>query len=106
MTKKKKKKIDELEQLQDEIEVDTLFNSLTTDEIEQEQPQEEKVESNIFQREIDHPKAMIKQKEKEEQKEKVKQELERVRKETKKTTYKSNFLSAFLLFITMVLETC
>ena len=106
MAKKKKKKIDELEQLQDEIEVDTLFNSLTSDEIEQEQPQEEKVESNIFQREIDHPKAMIKQKEKEEQKEKVKQELERVRKETKNTTYKSNFLSAFLLFITMVLETC
>ena len=36
MAKKKKKKIDELEQLQDEIEVDTLFNSMTTDEIEQE----------------------------------------------------------------------
>ncbi len=106
MAKKKKKKIDELEQLQDEMEVDTLFNSLITDEIKEENSTDEKVESNIFQREIDHPKAMIEQKEKEEKKEKVKQELERVRKETKKTTYKSNFLSAFLLFITMVLETC
>lgn len=104
--KKKKKKIDELEQLQDEMEVDTLFNTLTTDEIKEEKKDDEKVESNIFQREIDHPKAMIEQKEKEEKKEKVKQELERVRKETKRTTYKSNFLSAFLLFITMVLETC
>lgn len=104
--KKKKKKIDELEQLQDEMEIDTLFNTLTTNEIKEEKKDDEKVESNIFQREIDHPKAMIEQKEKEEKKEKVKQELERVRKETKRTTYKSNFLSAFLLFITMVLETC
>lgn len=104
--KKKKKKIDELEQLQDEMEIDTLFNTLTTNEIKEEKKDDEKVESNIFQREIDHPKAMIEQKEKEEKKEKVKQELERVRKDTKRTTYKSNFLSAFLLFITMVLETC
>ncbi len=100
MAKKKKKKIDEFEQLQDDKEINELFSSLSAEE----ENKEEKTEPKIFQREIDHPKAMIEQKE--EKKERVKQELERVRKETKKTTYKSNFLSAFLLFITMVLETC
>ncbi len=100
MAKKKKKKIDEFEQLQDDKEINELFSSLSTEE----ENKEDKTEPKIFQREIDHPKAMIEQKE--EKKERVKQELERVRKETKKTTYKSNFLSAFLLFITMVLETC
>ena len=100
MAKKKKKKIDEFEQLQDDKEINELFSSLSAEE----ENKEDKTEPKIFQREIDHPKAMIEQKE--EKKERVKQELERVRKETKKTTYKSNFLSAFLLFITMVLETC
>ena len=32
MSKKKKKKLDQLEQLQDEIEVDTLFHSISQNE--------------------------------------------------------------------------
>lgn len=106
MSKKKKKKLDQLEQLQDEIEVDTLFHSLSQNEENETRESKEKNQANIFQREIDHPKAMRKQNEQEEKKEQVKKEVERVRKETRKKTYKSNFLTAFLLFITMVLETC
>lgn len=106
MSKKKKKKLDQLEQLQDEIEVDTLFHSLSQNEGNETRESKEKNQANIFQREIDHPKAMRKQNEQEEKKEQVKKEVERVRKETRKKTYKSNFLTAFLLFITMVLETC
>lgn len=106
MSKKKKKKLDQLEQLQDEIEVDTLFHSLSQNEGNETRESKEQNQANIFQREIDHPKAMRKQNEQEEKKEQVKKEVERVRKETRKKTYKSNFLTAFLLFITMVLETC
>lgn len=106
MSKKKKKKLDQLEQLQDEIEVDTLFHSLSQNEGNETRESKEQNQANIFQREIDHPKAMRRQNEQEEKKEQVKKEVERVRKETRKKTYKSNFLTAFLLFITMVLETC
>lgn len=98
MSKKKK-----LKQLQEETRIDELFQGLNENS-------PKRTKANTFQREIDHPKEILKQQEeehpKEEAKEQVKKELERVRKETKKKRYKSNFLALFLLFITMVLETC
>ena len=66
MSKKKKKKLDQLEQLQDEIEVDTLFHSLSQNEGNETRESKEQNQANIFQREIDHPKAMRRQNEQEE----------------------------------------
>lgn len=118
MSSKKKKKKKELEQLEDELELDTLFDSLSKNDIneakkdsfenELDHPEDilnqiDEENNHIFQREIDHPKDMRKS---DEQKEKVIKEVEKVRKEIKKNQRQSNFLSTFLLFVTMVLEAC
>ncbi|MBS7021563.1 MAG: hypothetical protein KH135_06965, partial [Firmicutes bacterium] len=100
--KKKNKKVDNLEQLEDEMLVDTLFQSITKDEIKKEKDKLEKTQTKVFEREIDHPKTMVD----ELKKEQVKKEVERVRMETKKQKKKVNFLTTLLLFITMVLEMC
>lgn len=100
--KKKNQKVDNLEQLEDEMLVDTLFQSISKDEIKKEKEALEKTKPNVFEREIEKPKTLID----ELKKEQVKQEVERVRKETKKQKKKANFLTTLLLFITMVLEMC